>query len=270
MSEQQTQRVHEFTDEGIRAAKWMLKTLREGRHNPSFYSAYLDPQNAFIRDYLQNILPASPGLTAPIEPAVYVEQRAFKNRLDAAEYLERRLSRIDASRIIGNAHLWSWLGMFYFEAVAHKDADGYPRLGSADVPFVIDPNSRGRGENRHFAHRLMLAYEIYTRHGNDAWLMLEEPVNSLTHFTDRLVGKPEVFRSKGVIRLAHMLYADPRTRKLKPGVAAGGNNQRPAGGVVRLIDVLDQLYMTYDVYGMTTERLLPLLPPEFAPFLPPT
>lgn len=155
--------------------------------------------------------------------------------------------------------------MFYFDAVALKDGLGYPRLAKSDTQFVIDPNDQGR---RDFSHRLMLAYEIYARHGNDAWLMLDESVNSLTHFTDRLVGKPEVFLSKDIIRLAHMLYADSQTRKLKPGVAAGGGNQFPPGGVVRLMSVLDQLYMTYDVYGMTAERILPLLPPEFAPFLP--
>jgi hypothetical protein len=112
----------------------------------------------------------------------------------------------------------------------------------------------------------MLAYEIYTQHGENAWYMLDEPINSLRHFTDRLVGKPEAFRSKGVIRLAHTLYVNSKTRRLKEGVAAGGGNQRPIGGIVRLIDVLDQLYMTYDVYGMTPEQLLPLLPPEFDRF----
>jgi hypothetical protein len=192
-----------------------------------------------------------------------VERRDFTTRRDAAEYLAPRLEPLGASRIIGNYPLWSWLGMFYFDAVVRKNPDGSPRIGSNDVQFVIDPNAEGRGEKRRFAHRLMLAYEIYTQHGENAWYMLDEPINSLRHFTDRLVGKPEAFRSKGVIRLAHTLYVNSKTRRLKEGVAAGGGNQRPIGGIVRLIDVLDQLYMTYDVYGMTPEQLLPLLPPEF-------
>ena len=72
-----------------------------------------------------------------------------------------------------------------------------------------------------------------------------------------------MFRAEGIIDLAHRLYADRPTRRLKLGVLAGGQNQRPPGGIVRLLDVLNQLYMTYDIYGMTAEQLLPLLPPEF-------
>ena len=83
------------------------------------------------------------------------------------------------------------------------------------------------------------------------------------HLADRLAGAPEMFRSVGIVDLAHRLYADPHTRQLKSGVLAGGQNQRPTGGVVRLLDVLNQLYMTYDVYGMTAVQLTEILPPEF-------
>ena len=37
---------------------------------------------------------------------------------------------------------------------------------------------------------------------------------------------------------------------------------------MRFIDVLDQLYMTYDVYGMSAEELMKLLPAEFDRWLP--
>ena len=73
-----------------------------------------------------------------------------------------------------------------------------------------------------------------------------------------------MFRAAGIVDLAHRLYGDRQTRRLKPGVLGGGrDNQRPPGGIVRLLDVLNQLYMTYDVYGMKAEQLLALLPPEF-------
>ena len=251
MTTRQSYRVRELTDMGIRVAKDYLAALREGKSIP------------FPDSLLTNSLHAE-----WVEPAVYVERQRFDTRREAALYLMERLSPLPASRIIENYRLWLWLGMFYFDAVARKDADGNPRLGSSDVPFVTDPSAKGRGEKRRFAHRLMLSYEIYFHHQRSAWYMLDEPVNSLTHFTDRLVGKPEAFRSKGVIQLAHLLYADPQTRKLKQGVAGGGGNQRPSGGVVRLIDVLDQLYMNYDVYGMSPEQILPLLPPEFDRFKP--
>lgn len=154
--------------------------------------------------------------------------------------------------------------MFYFHQVVGIDADGNPRLGrNPDVAYVIDPDETGRGARRHFAHRLLLSWEIYVRHRETAWYLLDEPVNSMGQLADRLSGAPEMFRAEGIMDLAHRLYADPSTRSLKPGVLGGGQNQRPPGGIVRLLDVLNQLYMTYDVYGMTAEQLLPLLPAEF-------
>ena len=82
-------------------------------------------------------------------------------------YLVRRLENMDDARIVGNLRLWSWLGMFYFDAVVRKDGIGYLRLDNSDTQFAIDPNDQGRGVHR---HQLMLAYEIYARHPNDAWL----------------------------------------------------------------------------------------------------
>ena len=241
------QRVCELTAAGISAAKEYLAKLRAGERAPFPYALLTDSRYA-----------------QPVTPAAYVEQRAFTNRRDAGAYLSDRLAPLGNAAIADNPGLWSWLGMFYFHQVVGIDADGNPRLGrNPDVAYVIDPDETGRGARRHFAHRLLLSWEIYIRHGETAWYLLDEPVNSLRQLADRLSGAPEMFRAVGIVELAHRLYADPLTRSLKSGALAGGQNQRPPGGIVRLLDVLNQLYMTYDVYGMTAEQLLALLPPEF-------
>ena len=56
---------------------------------------------------------------------------------------------------------------------------------------------------------------------------------------------------------------------MKPDSTRGeSRSTAPPGSLYRLLDVLDQLSMTYDVYGMAAERILPLLPPEFDRFKP--
>jgi len=208
----------------------------------------------------------APQFSTPVEPEIYVEQRSFDTRRDASLYLIRRLGPLGPLRVLGNAYLWSWLGMFYFESIANKDADGNLSIArSRDIAYVIDPKG---ADKRTFAHRLMLAYEVYVLHRESAWLMLDEPINSLSQFTLRVAGKYEAFRSVGVVDLIHKLYADVRTRRLKEG--SGGQSRATAapGTLPRFLDVLDQLYMTYDVYGMTAEEILPLLPSEFDRFKP--
>ena len=246
------QRLHELTPEGIEAAKAWLAALRSGLSIP----------------FPDAILSSAP-YAQPIEPEIYVDKRDFNIRYDAAMYFIRMLAPLEAVRIINNPYLWSWLGIFYFDQIVRKDTNGTPNLGrTPDIAYVIDPNASqdSRGENRWFANRLMLAYDIYWQHGENAWFMLGEPVNSLSRFTMRLASAPELFRSKGIVHLAHLLYADPKTRKLK--VNSGGTSRATAspGSLPRLIDVLAQLYMTYDVYGMDAEQLLPLLPSEFDRF----
>ena len=244
--------VHALTDEGIRAAQNYITALRDGLRIPFPDRLLTDPQYA-----------------TPVQPHVHVERRSFDSRRDAALYLVRRLAPIGSSGVIGNHGLWSWLGMFYFEDVVNKDSAGNPQLGrNPDIAYVIDPQGTGRGGTRRYAHRLMLAYEIYIQYKEIAWLMLDEPINSLPDFTQRIVAKREAFRSVGVVDLAHRLYADRHARKLKRGVAGYNRATAPPGSLSRLLDVLDQLYMTYDVYGMTADQILPLLPPEFDRFKP--
>lgn len=243
------QRVHELTSEGIAAAKAWLTALRSGLSIP-----------------FPDTLLTSPPYARPVVPEIYVTDRTFNSRRDAGLYFVRTLAPLRASQGVSRTNLWSWLGMFYFGEVVRKDSNGNPRLGrDPDIAYVIDSKDQ---EWQYHRHRLMLSYDIYRQHGDDAWFMLDEPVNSMSDFTDRLVGSPERFRSVGIVKLAHILYADIKTRNIKPGVSVRGRANRSPGGLRRLTDVLNQLYMTYDVYGMPAEQILPLLPTEFDRFKP--
>ena len=244
------QRVCELTAEGIGSAKAYLAALR------------IDTSSPFPDGLL-----TEPRYALPVSSAVFVAPRAFANRREAGEYLSERLAPLGNIHVADNAPLWSWLGMFYFDQVVSRSADGRMRVANADIAYVIDLLDEGRGASQRHRNRLLFAWDIYTRHGDErARGLLSQPVSSMEHLADRLIGKVEAYRSPGVMDLANRLYTDSATGQQKSGIAGGGGNQRPAGGVVRLMDVLDQLYMTYDVYDMTAEQLLELLPPEFNRF----
>lgn len=246
MTESQTHLVRQLTIRGVRRAKDYLAALREGQVATPFPAEILT-EAAFAE---------------PLQPPVYVESRDFANRREAGQYLQGRLGQLPDAEVISNTGLWSWLGMFYFDRLVEKDANGYPRLGrDSDVAYIIDPIVKKRGMHR---HRLRLAYETYTQHGEDAWLILNQPVTAMEQFAERLAGKPIAFRSTSIVKLAHLLYTDQTTGRAKRGFGGGGlEGQRSPGNLMRFIDVTDQLYMTYDVYGMTAEELLKLLPAEF-------
>ena len=249
-----SQPIRQLNQVGIREFKVYLAALRAGHSSVPF------PHHVLTDDSCSELM----------EPARNVVERPFVNRREAGEYLSDRLGQFRIEEVRQNWGLWSWLGMFYFDHLVRKDENGNPLLGrNPDVAYVIDPLAQGRGERRYFAHRLLLAYETYTLHGENAWYMLDQPVNSVGQLADRLIGKPVTFRSQGIVKLAHLLYTDQTTRHTKPRFGGGGReNQRSPGNLMRFIDVLDQLYMTYDVYGMTAEELMKLLPAEFDRWLP--
>ena len=133
---------------------------------------------------------------------------------------------------------------------------------ASDAAYIL--NLRNLSDAAGYRHRLMAAYEIYTRHGEKAWCMLAQPLYSMEHFSAFLYGSTTLFNAVGVLDLAHLLYADRKTGHYKPGfVGTGRRGNHAPGGLSRLIAVLNQLYMTYDVYGMAAQQLLELLPAEF-------
>lgn len=236
--------VSQFTDEGMDEARNLLSLLRGG-------SGLLRLGDDLFTDH---------RYSTPLEPEIYVEPRPFANRREAGEYLADKLSPAGPS-VVSNHALWSWLGMYYLETMTQGAHRGRRAGEYAEIAYLIDPVHHDSRDRSH--HRLLMAYDIWTRHGEKAWMLLDEPVNSMPQFTLRVVQSPEIFRSHAVVELIHTLYADPQTGRPRKGVLGPSRAEAPPGSLPRLIDVLSQFSMTYDVYGMSAEKLRDLLPPEF-------
>lgn len=258
MNQEQTTPVCEMTPQGIREAQEYLSILRDGKR-----------LRTWQRD-LDELL-TNPDNAQPVSQEILIQRRPFANRREAGKYLQPILAPLGVGRIAGNHALWSWLGMFYLEQAAVSDPVGYPTPSATDVAYILDPQTNNLSNSSH-RHRLMAAYEIYVRHGEKAWCMLDQPLRNMERFTMRLLSSRMIFNAVGVVELAHLLYVDPQTRRYKPGFS--GNWERGGvdnpGTLSRLISVLNQLYMTYDVYGMTAQQLLELLPTEFDRWKPAT
>ena len=243
MNEQLT--VCYLTAEGMRVSSRYLESLRSG--------GWMPPEG-FLTDV---------KYARPIQPQASVARRTFTNRGEAGAYLAMQLEPLSTDTV-ENPYLWSWLGMFYLEEVnggAGRRASAY-----TEIAHLIDPQRHDSRDRAH--HRLKLAYDIYLQHGEHAWLLLADSVGSMSQFTLRLAQTGDVFRSQGIVRLAHLLYADRAAGRVKAGALGSDQTSARAGSLPRLLSVLTQLSMTYDVYGMEAEQLLGLLPQEFDGFRP--
>ena len=242
--------LRKFTPEGLDRASEVLDRIRNDA-SPNFTDLLTNPRYSY-----------------PFHPYVEVEIRDFLTRREVGESLSASFADagVGDPAIIEDHDAWSWLAM---RCIAPKSEDDNVELGrTANMAYVFDPK-RETGQNltrAKWRNFMRLSYEIYVQHGEGAWLMLNERPRSLSQFTMRLAQAPELFRAKGIVPLAHMLYADRDTGRLKRDSTAQQRSSAPPGSLPRLIDVLNQLYMNYDVYGMEAERLIELLPSEFDRF----
>lgn len=192
----------------------------------------------------------------PFANAPTLESRAFATRREVGEYLSPRLAPIKR-QIVDRASFWSWLGIFYFEGTV-RVVDGAARLSAGDETVVIDPGDPLATRSIH-SHYLRSAWRVFEAYGEEAAFLLNQAPGSRSNIADRILRSQRVFNSTGLVSLILRLYTHQGRQKQ--------GFMRRAGGLVHLIRILDQLERTHDVYHMSPDALIRILPPEFDPWI---
>ena len=229
--------LRELTEAGIELAREFLAHLHE---NPE---ADRTPPDKLFRDERYSRV---------FDNNVRVEPRSFGTRREAGAYLAPLLAPI-RHRIIDHAGVWSWLGMYYFEQIV-RVKDGRVQLHTDESVLFLG----GRLQQRRYRHYLWLSWRIYEQHGERASFLLNQPSTTRGDLVEAIGGYARIFNSQGLVPLILRLYTDGE----KTRVGFSAKTGRP-GNIRRLPAALDQLELTYDVYGMEPDALLDILPPAF-------
>lgn len=221
-----------------------LRFLAEMRANPS--AGPLSPPRELLADN---------RFSRPVAGAPLLDQRAFATRREVGRCLSPKLAPI-RRQIVDRASFWSWLGIFYFEGTV-RVVDGVAKLSPLDETVVVDPGNpeSRRGMHRHY---LRAAWHLFESYGEEAAFLLDQAPASRGAIADRIFQSQRVFNSTGLVPLILRMYT--RNGRQKKGF------QQRSGGLMHLIRVLDQLERTHDVYHMSPDAIIRILPPEFAPW----
>jgi hypothetical protein len=211
----------------------------------------------------------SPEATEDIKKSIEIELRPFRDREDAARHLDEALQKTGMSdeEIRRDYRMWSWLSCVWYDRFLYdewkefghntkkkKKPDLYVLLG-------IDPDEE---VFRFYRHWLSGPWSILRAHQENldaARILLCTPVYKPGDLAESLVATPEFATSHSIIRLAAHLYLDDKS-SIKDG-AAGKDD----GCSRRLVAVLKQLQLTWDVTSMNPDDLVSLLGDEFNRFL---
>jgi len=155
--------------------------------------------------------------------------------------------------------LWTWLTLFYFDSVCPVDGNGNrdPQDEARLMPLLDN-------HQRFYRHLLLGPFLIVRAHRDQperAIAMLCNPLCKPGEIAEQLASRKELVTNPGVMELASRLYYDKETKSFRRG--AGSSVK---GAARRLAALLNQLDLTFYLYGMNADELQALLPREFDRF----
>jgi hypothetical protein len=224
------------------------------------FSEFLDeletnPKAEFPKDIL-----TFPGYFEVIEDEIEVVPHKFKTRWDMAKYLNSLLSSSGITDSERDIPLWVGLTAFYFDILCPVDGTGKRKLRERPA-YIPEPENY----RRYYRHLLLGPYLIYRAHLDDpvrAMALLCKPPHIIGEIEAQIAAYQELVTNRAVVELTTKLYYNPKTKTTKPG---SGSKENP-GSPRRLVSVLGQFDLTWDLYAATTDELLSLLPKEFDKF----
>ena len=232
-------RIRELNDAGIEKFKYFLLAMRDTGESETSLTELLSDET----------------YTRLLPNKIEVEPGKFSTKYEIAEYLHEKVSRISPDKKYRNIGMWTWLAAFYFDVLCPNDDEDNKKVG-ADSRYILN----GEEWDRIFRHLLAGPVMIYDLHRANSIILLYNPVDETGDFLAQLMGRQEIGTNRGVIEAAKKLYWDDEKKRPKRGSSP---QEHKPGTLRRFVDVLQQFDMTYDLYSITGEELIRLLPDEF-------
>lgn len=196
----------------------------------------------------------------PFSSDIEVARLDFDNAYEFGVHLNAVLDGCEAREISRNHSLWSWLALFFFDAIAKPSSSGTRKILEEAV-YVLDERFTFQRYYRHLVRTPWLAVRM---HGElSKVLLIASGAGTRTEVNEQIGAYPDLFGCRTIIDAAYRLYFDIETQKPKRGTSGKG-----AGTPRRLATVVRQLQLTYDLSDCPTEGFLALLPKEFAKWAP--
>lgn len=196
------------------------------------------------------------GVQAEIDP-----EREFADRLEFGMYLVDLLQGMPDEET-DRGGLWTWLALYYFDTLCPEQNGA--RRALADHRYVLPVETGAQDFRRYYRHLVATPFRLVRMHGPLARAFLKTPLPVHGDYAEQLAARQEIVSNQAVVEAADRLYySEDGSGRLKVGAV---DRNRP-GNVRRLIAVMQQLDLTYDLYGMTADDILDLLPGEFEGWL---
>jgi hypothetical protein len=154
--------------------------------------------------------------------------------------------------------LWAWLTFVLRDVLFPKDANGRRKLGEVHRWYPSNPNDWQKGQR----HLVRMPVLLLFRLGSDADYLLCGAPSVLPEIREQMTSQQDMFHP-AFQKAARTLYFDPPSGKLKRGTGGKGR-----GSPRRLAAVRQQFDVTWNLFDVSPDRLVEMLPHEFDRFKP--
>ena len=176
--------------------------------------------------------------------------------------IAQRLAGLPSESVDYNQGLWGWLSLYYFPHLCPPDDDGKqnPLKEQLYIPPKVDQPLAYR---TYYRHLIAGPYRIRRLHGQESQALLWGPIDKHQDLLEQLAARQDLITNKEFIKAVVQLYFCREGNGAWSPKRGAVTRTRP-GNLRRLKELLDQLDRTCDLYGLTAEQFLDLLPDEYA------
>lgn len=185
-------------------------------------------------------------------------KNVFDDKFDLAMHIAQHVGKDALPKLFAEPNVWPWLSLWFWRSTFPFEKGLYT-IGARSRHVV--EKIAGRNQDHSHRHLVRGGVVAVSRFGPYARVLLggaseqtkmEEQVMSRTADLG-LAGSVEF------VRLLHRLYWDPKKSAVRKGAKGVGK-----GSIMRVIEVMHHLDVTFDVQSLKAEQLQELLPqPEF-------
>lgn len=188
------------------------------------------------------------------EPIINIEAVDFKNKKELVPYLVEILSLRSNKHLYFNKGLWSWLAAFYFKNICPIDGNGKRKVNEVAFYILRDP----KNYTKYYRHLLAYPCRLFSELDDSSKIFLIGSFQKRGEITEQFGAYQEIALNKGILDAANIMYWDDSTKNVKRGAAGKG-----AGSARRLVRIIRQYQLTYDLNSMNGTEIVGLLPNEF-------
>lgn len=218
-----------------------------------FEKSLIEIKNNTLNDIPDDLL-SNNEYSSILEPIINIEKVDYKFKNELIPYIVETLDLRNSKHLYFNKGLWSWLAAFYFNNICPPDGNRRRKVNESAFYVLKDP----RNYTKFYRHLLAYPSRVLSELNDSAKIFLIGNLSKRGEITEQFGAYQEIALNKGILDAANILYWNAELKTLKRGAAGKGG-----GSARRLVRIIRQYQLTYDLNSMSGNEIVSILPNEF-------